>query len=193
VQLVQQLSDSACVEGRDWNRDQAGIWVTNGCRADFRSLGYGAWPPSQVMRCESDNGRYRQCPADVRGGVRLLRQLSDNDCVEGRSWGADRNGVWVDRGCRADFEVGFRANNGFSWGRYRQGSERYPDSRYGYGQTLRCESNDNRTLRCPAAIRGGARLLRQLSDTRCTQGYSWGWDPGGIWVSRGCRADFQVW
>jgi hypothetical protein len=37
--------------------------------------------------------------------VQLLRTLSDSACIEGRTWGWDRNGVWVDRGCRAEFSV----------------------------------------------------------------------------------------
>jgi hypothetical protein len=35
----------------------------------------------------------------------LVRQRSGSPCIEGRTWGRDRSGVWVDRGCRADFEV----------------------------------------------------------------------------------------
>jgi Protein of unknown function (DUF3011) len=38
--------------------------------------------------------------------VRLVRQRSDTDCILGRTWGYDPRGIWVDRGCRADFEVG---------------------------------------------------------------------------------------
>ena len=45
-------------------------------------------------------------PVNTNGGVRLIRQRSDADCVYARTWGYDRNGIWVDRGCRADFEVG---------------------------------------------------------------------------------------
>ena len=33
------------------------------------------------------------------------RHCADSPCVQGSSWGWDRNGVWVDRGCRADFLV----------------------------------------------------------------------------------------
>jgi hypothetical protein len=50
--------------------------------------------------------RRHYCDADTRDGVRLLRQRSDAACRQGSSWGYDRRGIWVDRGCRADFEVG---------------------------------------------------------------------------------------
>jgi hypothetical protein len=193
IQLVRQLSDSACIEGRSWGRDPAGVWVSEGCRAEFRSIGYGSGPGvGQSIRCESSDGRYRQCTADVRGGARLLRQLSDARCIEGRTWGVNRAGVWVDEGCRGDFETGYRGNNGWGLGQYG-GNNRYGQG-YGYtGRTLRCESSDGRTKRCNVAIQGGARLQRQLSDARCLQGSNWGWDRSGVWVSGGCRADFAVW
>ncbi len=60
------------------------------------------------IRCESRNQDRTYCTADTRGGVRLIRQISDADCVSGRTWGTDRRGIWVTRGCRADFEVASR-------------------------------------------------------------------------------------
>ena len=60
------------------------------------------------MRCDSNDKLPRHCPADTSGGVRLYRQLSRSTCVEGRSWGYDGNGIWVEDGCRAEFEVLFR-------------------------------------------------------------------------------------
>jgi hypothetical protein len=59
-----------------------------------------------VITCSSDNMRRNYCDADTRGGVRLLRQRSEAECRRDYSWGADRRGIWVDRGCRADFAVG---------------------------------------------------------------------------------------
>jgi len=35
-----------------------------------------------------------------------VNQRSGSACVQGRTWGFNRNSIWVDRGCRADFEVG---------------------------------------------------------------------------------------
>ncbi len=56
--------------------------------------------------CASDDGRRNFCGVDTRGGVRLARQRSDSPCVAGRTWGFDRRGIWVDRGCRAEFLTG---------------------------------------------------------------------------------------
>lgn len=60
-----------------------------------------------TLRCESGRfGRQRYCAADTEGEVRLVRELSRRRCVEWRTWGYDRRGVWVDDGCKAEFRVG---------------------------------------------------------------------------------------
>ena len=54
----------------------------------------------------SSNGYRSFCDADTRGGVMLLRELRNSQqCVEGATWGYTDRGVWVDRGCRAQFEL----------------------------------------------------------------------------------------
>jgi hypothetical protein len=74
-------------------------------RDDRRVDGDRGRPEAIVLTCSSEDGRRRYCDADTRGGVRLLRQRSDAECKLDRSWGFDRRGIWVDRGCRAEFEV----------------------------------------------------------------------------------------
>ncbi len=189
VRLARQLSDAPCIEGRTWGSDRGSVWVTGGCRADFVASGYGdggGWPGpgtgnGQTFRCESQDGRYRRCDGNGRGRIDLVRQLSSSPCIEGRTWGRERGSVWVDRGCRAEFASrrGGGWDNGGGW----EG---------GYGQTLRCESRDNRTQRCGANVRRDVQLVRQLSDSACVEGRSWGWDRGGVWVSGGCRGEFSI-
>jgi DUF3011 family protein len=110
VALSRQLSSRACELGRDWGYDQNGIWVNNGCRAEF-TLGATPIVPSMASSarpaviCESVNNRINHCSADTRFGVSLRRQLSDNACVRGDSWGWDTQGIWVKNGCRAEFSL----------------------------------------------------------------------------------------
>src|SRR5439155_19927032 len=59
-------------------------------------------------------------------------------------------------------------------------------------QTLQCESDGYGRKYCAADTRGGVRLTRQISGAACTQGSSWGYDERGVWVSNGCRAEFEV-
>jgi hypothetical protein len=61
---------------------------------------------ASTITCESKNGSYQSCPVDASGGVRLSRQLSSQGCWQNDTWGFDRNRIWVDHGCRAEFEVG---------------------------------------------------------------------------------------
>jgi hypothetical protein len=62
-------------------------------------------PRVAVVSCNSDDTRRHSCEVDTRYGVRLLKQNSGSPCDQDRTWGFDRRGIWVDRGCRADFEV----------------------------------------------------------------------------------------
>ena len=61
---------------------------------------------ASTITCESRNNSYQTCPVDGSSGVRLSRQLSSQGCWENDTWGYDRNRIWVDRGCRAEFQVG---------------------------------------------------------------------------------------
>lgn len=72
-----------------------------------RALDSGASvnPNSGTITCSSDNGQRVYCNADTRGGVRLARQISGSRCEEGSTWGYDTRGIWVDRGCRAEFDI----------------------------------------------------------------------------------------
>lgn len=160
----------------------AALALLGGCAGYYppQSLPVG---PQGLVRCESQDETLRRCPADVRGGVRLSRQLSRTDCVLGRNWGYDAGGIWVNGGCRAEFAVG-----GYG-GAYGRGDD-YGNA--GARQVIRCESRDGREQHCAASLRGAA-LQRQVSRAPCVQGRTWHWDRGGIWVKGGCRGDFAVW
>ncbi|TKR33143.1 DUF3011 domain-containing protein [Luteimonas gilva] len=130
--------------------------------------------PSDVIRCESEEGRTRQCTAETNGSVKLLRQLSDSACTEGQTWGYSRNGVWVTQGCRGEFAVGFGAKS--AAGR----------------DVMRCESADGRWHLCPLKAPGQVELIKQLSRSPCIRDMSWGRDNRGVWVAQGCRGEFRV-
>ncbi len=61
----------------------------------------------QLIRCESDGNNFKFCRAGLNRGddVQLTRRFSKASCERGYSWGLERGGIWVDRGCRADFSV----------------------------------------------------------------------------------------
>lgn len=183
ITLVKQLSRIPCMQGRNWDYDRHGVWVSHRCGAEFvtgrqadRVLAQGP-----LVRCESQANRIERCAADTRNGVRLARQLSASDCVENLDWGHDDNGIWVARGCRAEFRVGVDEVALDQMGAQDSGTTK-----------ISCESSDRQRQRCDIAVRSGVDLFRQISKTRCIRDRNWGWDADGIWVDHGCRAEFSV-
>ena len=67
---------------------------------------------ADTISCSSDDMHRHYCSANTRGGVQLVKQRSDAKCIQGQTWGYDRQGIWVDRGCRADFSTGGSYGNG---------------------------------------------------------------------------------
>ncbi len=55
--------------------------------------------------CSSNNYRYSYCGIDTRGGVQLTNRLSKARCQLGTSWGYNGGGIWVDKGCSAQFLI----------------------------------------------------------------------------------------
>jgi hypothetical protein len=151
--------------------------------------GDGADEFVEVVTCESIKGRTNYCGLSGYGGnVVLIEQLSRTNCQEGYNWGVDRRGVWVNQGCRATFGVVVP---------HRRNDRGLPAPGYGNPQPqaqagFRCESFDGRDNYCALPFRGRVQLTNQLSRAECTEGYSWGVDRRGVWVSHGCRADFVV-
>jgi Protein of unknown function (DUF3011) len=180
VQLIRQISGSACIQGQTWGVDGRGLWVDRGCRADFafRQPGPPGPPPVQTITCSSNDGRRNWCAIGNSRDVRLVRQISGSACIQGQTWGLDNRGLWVDRGCRADFAVG----------------------RGGYGpppgppppQIVTCSSNNGKRNWCDTGGRRNIQLNRQISGSPCIQGQTWGIDNRGLWVDNGCRAEFRV-
>jgi hypothetical protein len=117
------LSRDDCEIGRNFGYDDTSVWVDDGCRGEFVFVGKNSGAPASALatgpswddwlpgsnepyvRCESKDGGTVTCPAGGAVRVRLTSQLSKKDCVEGRTWGISSDGIWVDDGCRAVFEV----------------------------------------------------------------------------------------
>jgi Protein of unknown function (DUF3011) len=231
VRLVRRISDSGCEFGRDWGWDTNGIWVNNGCRAEFAirpvrrgsvatvttstepvtMASSGTTRPATIL-CESKNNTRSHCRTDTRWGVTLVRQVSENQCVRGRSWGWDSDGIWVTDGCRGEFTLGENVvltplvseqpiivqqrptivvqeqpvivQQAAPQVVAMPSTERVP--------TVMCESTDGRRNHCAVTTANGVRLLRQTSDANCVFNSTWGVDGNGIWVTNGCRGEFAL-
>jgi len=134
--------------------------------------------PGVRIECSSLGERYRYCRTHAVGTVRLERQLSKSRCRQWDTWGndGDGSGIWVKNGCRGVFVV-----------------ERSPKPRPEPPRTVTCSSTDYSYRHCDVPTWGrNVYVQRQISKTRCVRGDNWGVDWRGIWVDRGCNAQFAV-
>lgn len=138
-----------------------------------------------LIRCESIRDAESFCKADTYPGVRLLRELSSRRCIEGRTFGFERGGIWVNGGCAAEFEIGRRNSN-------NRPDTGLPNSSFSGDRLITCESINDARNYCPADTRNGVRLLRQFSQKKCVEGNSWGYSNRGIWTDHGCRGEFEL-
>lgn len=169
--LARQLSGTPCQEGRNWSSQFGQVSVWGGCRAEFVEdimPGIG-----DTLRCESTNKRSRTCPTPWQGRSRLVRQLSNSSCDEGRTWNSQHGEITVWDGCRAEFAS---IRGGWGGGHY----------------SVTCSSTHGRYTTCAwAPGQGQPRLLEQLSREPCVRDQSWGMTGRNtLWVSQGCRARF---
>jgi Protein of unknown function (DUF3011) len=141
-----------------------------------------AQPASAQSRidCESRDYQYSFCATpDGVARARLAQQRSRSPCIEGRTWGFERRGIWVSGGCEGSFD----------YEAVRQAGP--PPGRGGAG-LVTCESRDYRQEFCPVDNVANVTLARQRSRAPCVLNQTWGWRANGIWVSGGCEADFEI-
>jgi predicted porin len=159
VVLVRQSGEGSCVLGRTWGFDVEGVWVADGCRGMF------ALTDDRVtVACSPVLGRREVCNANTAAGVALVS--GSPACVLGRTWGYDRDGIWVSDGCQATFVLTTRGG-------------------------LDCGSDGTRQ-HCAANTSAGVVLARSTATAPCVLGESWGYDATGVWVDKGCRAAFVL-
>jgi len=132
IRLARQSSANPCRLNDTYGIGFGYIWVSSGCRGEFDvtvggSPGNGTWdrnpgtrdpgygnglPPSSGLpdrvTCGSTNGQKTECR--IRDGaqmqqVQLITQLSTAACTKYITWGVAPGVVWVDKGCRGEFEV----------------------------------------------------------------------------------------
>jgi hypothetical protein len=169
VSLSRQLSREGCWQNDTWGYDRNRIWVTRGCRAEFRVGSHS----------NNNSDGAKVAGALVLGAIvaGAIAENKDNHHNDHRNdWDNDRyNGSY-----NGGYDYGY-GNNGY----YGNGNS--------WGREFTCSSKDNRTQWCGnVARREHVEVRRQLSNTPCSFGRTWGVDRGQVWVSQGCRAVFVV-
>jgi len=85
---------------------------------------------AEQINCESRGDQTEACGTIQPGSdVRLVQQISNSPCIQGRTWGSNDDSLWVSGGCRAVFDVQppyARADRD----RAPRDDERYEGSRY---------------------------------------------------------------
>ena len=150
-----------------------------------RAQGYG-----DAVDCASRNYAYTRCDVPWRD-ARIVRQLSDTQCVRGRNWGIDRRGLWVDGGCAGRFVAAGRDDRDRD---DRGGGGWRPDAGWDRRFSISCASSNYEYNFCGVDLGGGGRAIleRQTSGSPCIEGRTWGSNRAGIWVVQGCAGVFTI-
>jgi hypothetical protein len=90
----------------------------------------------------------------------------------------DAEGIWLTKGCEADFVV-------------RQ-NMLLDSNELESVNLVECASADSKRTFCQADARGGAVLRMVISHVPCKLGESWDANEGGVWVDHGCHGVFEV-
>jgi len=156
---------------------------------------------AQTFNCSS-NGQRQECRIPGNGNpndLRLVRQLSQNPCVEGRTWGRHGNRVWVDQGCRADFSLGQwsggdrgrndgdRDRRGPGW----DGPPAYYAGQFRGGHSFCSASQGPSRTYCQSG--GAFKYANPLRVSgNCVMNRTWGVTQYGLWVSNGCEGEWEI-
>jgi len=208
VTLERQLSRAGCWYDETWGYDAKGIWVSNGCRADFAL----ARPPVVGSTASSGTGTETGTGTTGSSGLSgeqvamgaaaalVVGAIAAAVIASRNNDGDDDDDHSDDRRCRSYDRRGRCTDY------YDDDDEcRYRDSRgrcissgsssndpWGRDKLVRCESQGHKERYCKVDTRRGVELYRQLSEARCRYGSTWGYDRKGIWVDAGCRGEFVI-
>lgn len=96
-------------------RVRRAIVAGEGWRVSFTGgRGGSSTQGGQRVTCESIDDGFTFCPAETNGAVSIERRLGGTNCTYNRTWSWNRDGVWVDAGCRGEFLLGRSAQGGGS-------------------------------------------------------------------------------
>ena len=199
VLLLEQKSESPCLEGSSYGFTDDHLWVDKGCSAKFE-VNYssdedsGWWSglnrQSQIQkrRLNCKSKRFKPNTCRVAGAIqslKLRKQKSESACTLGISYGYRGESIWVSQGCEANFEVEYKPGASVSkpepWGSRDK------------KRKVSCSSKRNKRRTC--SVDGpidSLRLRKTKSNSPCVEGESYGFAGDRIWVDKGCRAEFEV-
>ena len=182
IDLVSDLS-GRCRLNSTWGVSRSEIWTRNGCRGDFRVLYRGdastVAEGVETITCGRTDGTQSECRIAANATrLRLVRNLGQSSCLQGRNWGYSEGVLWTNRGCRGEFEVGYGGNAAVA----------VPSAR-----VVTCGNLSDGRVTCDArGTISTARLVNELSKGRCRPGLTWGFSTTEIWTTNSCQAEFEI-
>jgi DUF3011 family protein len=182
ARLIRQMSEVQCRTNQNWGVGPDFVWVTRGCSGEFEVTRTGGGVGVRRIVCESRSATRVVCPVVGATAVRLVQQLSTNPCRLNQSFGVGLGHMWVSSGCRGEFDV---VTGGKLPGAGGGNETGLPDR-------VVCESIGGQRAECRIRVGGQVRLVRQISTVPCTVNNTWGYGYGLIWVTKGCRGEFEV-
>jgi hypothetical protein len=187
ARLVMQRSEAPCRLNRSYGIESSYVWASNGCRAMFEvtrgGISGGTGETVRRITCESQGTVRQQCGAPGATQIRLARRLSTSPCTLDQTYGIGAGYIWVGNGCRGEFDVTLAATQGDGSG--------LPGSP-GLAERVTCQSSGGERAECRIRSGGQVQLVRQLSTAPCTRNSTWGTEYGVLWVTKGCRGEFEV-
>jgi hypothetical protein len=161
-------------------------------------LGHSPTAPAQqgdeieTFVCASRNEQRVQCEYRSRAEVtvHVQRQLSDARCALNETWGRLERGVWVDRGCSAEFVLRQPATAQSYRVPGAAGDDGHGDRPNDF--EIPCESLRGEWVHCDAPQVHLARFERVAGYEECSANGVWGVDDTGIWVRNQCQGEFRV-
>lgn len=188
ARLIGQLGSTPCRPNQTYGVTPEYVWVKGGCRGMFEVTGGGVsgggGSYTTRMVCESQSAAKQQCPVAGASQIRLIKQNSTSPCRLNETFGIGFGHIWVSNGCRGEFEVTVKGSPGTGTG--------LPGNGTGLADRVTCESNGGERAECKIRNGGQVQLIRQLSTAACVRNTTWGTGFGVLWVTKGCRGEFEV-
>ncbi|XP_005091612.2 lectin ADEL [Aplysia californica] len=183
--VVDRQSAAECNLGESFGYQKNNLWVDHGCRADFKVCYLPVSPiRCRVVKAESWSYKYAETyvvDAALFINMTIEDQQSAASCDLDKTFGFynQNSTVWVNNGCRADFNVCF------VYGITRITTINVSSWNFKYSTQI---LNTLPSATCIYSM----QVANQQSTAPCTLGTTFGFMANTMWVRDGCRADFTV-
>ena len=195
IQFVRQRSDAQCVAGQTYGIDRGGVWVTNGCRADFavgnnnQAYDQGAYNNDGYHNNGNDRDRDDQGYRDADGNWHRGRHHHNDNNGTNSQNGPNNNGPYNNGTYSRQGTYQVPYNNGGYVGTGQQDIKYYGKFENGVA-TCSARDDQAQTYCSTYGALSNATVIQQ--NGKCVRGRTWDINPDGLWVAGNCSGKFQV-